>query len=211
MKKEIYVIRHGETDYNKQGIIQGSGVDTSLNGTGREQAQAFFDHYRDHPFEVVLTSRLKRTHETVAPFVDSGLPWEQFATINEMGWGEHEGKLCTPEMHEDYKYVNAEWKKGNFEARIKEGESVTEMAARCEAFKQELMQRAEATILVCAHGRLIRCLMCILLDEPLTRMDEFGHSNTGLYQLTYETGTFQLNLSNDTTHLTQEVAEITAL
>ncbi|MEM1325444.1 MAG: histidine phosphatase family protein [Bacteroidota bacterium] len=211
MKKEIYVIRHGETDYNKQGIIQGSGVDTSLNATGRAQAQAFFGRYEDYPFEVVLTSRLKRTHETVAPFIESGLPWEQFAAINEMCWGEHEGKVCTPEMHEDYKYINAEWKKGNFDARIRGGESVTEMAARCGDFKQQLAQRSESHILVCAHGRLIRCLMCVLLDEPLTRMDEFGHSNTGLYQLTYNNGRFRLNLSNDTAHLSQQVEEIIAL
>ena len=43
--KEIFIIRHGETDYNLQGIIQGKGVNPSLNDKGRKQAQLFFDHY----------------------------------------------------------------------------------------------------------------------------------------------------------------------
>ena len=50
MPKEIYIIRHGETDYNRQGIVQGQGVDTSLNDLGRRQASAFFEHYRHIDF-----------------------------------------------------------------------------------------------------------------------------------------------------------------
>ncbi|MFM8374363.1 MAG: histidine phosphatase family protein, partial [Bacteroidota bacterium] len=37
----VYFIRHGETDFNRQGIIQGRGVDSDLNETGRQQARAF--------------------------------------------------------------------------------------------------------------------------------------------------------------------------
>jgi len=44
MAKTIYFIRHGETEYNKLGIVQGSGVDSELNENGRAQAQAFYNH-----------------------------------------------------------------------------------------------------------------------------------------------------------------------
>lgn len=199
--KKIYIIRHGETEFNRRKIVQGSGVDTSLNENGQAQGNAFFKYYKDIPFEAVLTSKLKRTHETVADFINQGIKWEQFAEINEMSWGVHEGKESSESMRADYKLVNEEWAKGNFDVGLEGGETITELAARCEAFKQILLERSETTILVCAHGRLIRCLMCILLDEPLTKMDEFGHSNTGLYQLKLENNQFSTVKTNDTEHL----------
>lgn len=208
MKKHIYVIRHGETEYNRLRIVQGSGVNTSLNETGKVQAQAFYDQYQDYPFEVVLTSKLKRTHETVTPFLEKGLPWEQFTELDEMSWGDHEGKKSTPAMEADYKRINAAWDSGNFDVGINNGETITQLAARCDVFKMELMQREGQHILVCAHGRLIRCLMCVLLDKPLKEMKTFGHSNTGLYQLTYEDGEFELVSSNDTSHLEMQPVTI---
>ena len=123
MKKDIYIIRHGETEYNRMGIVQGQGVDTSLNELGRRQARAFYEHYKDTGFEVVLTSRLRRTHETVSPFIGQGLPWEQFAEINEIAWGEHEGKKSTPEMMQQYREVTDAWKRGEYDARLEGAES----------------------------------------------------------------------------------------
>lgn len=67
-KKTIYIIRHGETDYNKQGIIQGGGIDSSLNELGRRQAQQFYQAYHHIQFDRIYTSELKRTHQSVAPF-----------------------------------------------------------------------------------------------------------------------------------------------
>ena len=84
MNKEVFIIRHGQTDLNKDHIVQGSGVDSSLNAYGRKQAAAFYKLYKNQAFEVVLTSALKRTHETVAPFLERGLPWEQHPSINEI-------------------------------------------------------------------------------------------------------------------------------
>ena len=84
MEKVIYFIRHGQTDYNLKRIIQGSGIDSDLNETGREQGGLFFEQYKNIPFEVVMTSTLKRTHQTVAHFIDAGIPWEQYEEIVEM-------------------------------------------------------------------------------------------------------------------------------
>jgi len=69
--KKIYIIRHGQTDFNLQGIVQGSGVDSSLNAMGRAQAQAFFEKYQSIPFAKIYTSALKRTSETVSDFIRS--------------------------------------------------------------------------------------------------------------------------------------------
>ena len=41
-QKTIYIARHGQTEFNKRGIVQGSGVDSELNSTGLLQAERLF-------------------------------------------------------------------------------------------------------------------------------------------------------------------------
>ncbi len=50
MNKTLYIVRHGQTDLNKRGIIQGRGMDTDLNDEGRKQAAQFFNTYKSVPF-----------------------------------------------------------------------------------------------------------------------------------------------------------------
>lgn len=199
--KTIYIIRHGQTDYNLKGIVQGGGVDTSLNETGRKQAVAFFNMYGHLPFEKVLTSTLKRTHETVAPFLEKGLDWEQHSEIVEMGWGEHEGKASTAESRAEYQAVAQAWKQGNYHVALAGGETAFELGQRLDKFVAHLKQRKEKLLLVCAHGRTMRGLMCVLKGLPLSQMDQFGHNNTGLWLTEQRDEQFHFLKENDTEHL----------
>ena len=201
MKKTIFLYRHGQTDYNKQGIVQGSGVDSSLNETGIQQAKAFFEKYHTENFEVVLTSALKRTHETAAPFINSGIRWEQFADINEMNWGVHEGKHRNAEMRRLYQDMMDQWAQGNFSAKLENGESALEMAERVQRFIQHLKQRPEQKILICSHGRAMRCIVCLMKELPLGEMENQEHHNTGLYKTNFDGSKFNFELQNDLTHL----------
>ncbi|NJN78265.1 MAG: histidine phosphatase family protein [Saprospiraceae bacterium] len=90
--KELYIIRHGETDFNRQGIIQGSGVNSSLNEVGKLQSLRFFNQYKNLDFDYVYTSNLKRTHESVQHFINQGITWRVRAEIREISWGIHEGQ-----------------------------------------------------------------------------------------------------------------------
>lgn len=200
--KKVYIIRHGQTDYNLQGIVQGSGVDTSLNATGRAQAQAFYAAYGHLPFDKVLTSKLKRTHETVAPFLQTGLGWEQFGEINEMGWGDQEGMRSTPETHAEYKAVVGAWSRGEYHISMPNGESAQALGDRLADFIDHLQQRPEELLLVCSHGRAMRALMCLLQGLPLSAMQQFGHANTGLWLVQQDKEEFQFLKQNDTAHLT---------
>jgi probable phosphoglycerate mutase len=200
MKKEIYIIRHGQTDFNAKHIIQGSGIDSDLNHIGRSQREAFFQKYQHVPFEAVLTSNLKRTHQTVLPFIEKGLNWERHSTINEMNWGVHEGKKGTPAMREEYIRMVGEWKKGNYNFRITGGESAKELADRLQIFVNHLKVRKEEKILVCSHGRAMRCMMAVLKEEALYEMEQYNHSNTGLYKVIFD-GKFHFDLIDDTSHL----------
>ena len=51
MKNSPY--RHGQTDFNQSGIVQGSGVNASLNEIGQKQAAAFYKKFKDYPFDVI--------------------------------------------------------------------------------------------------------------------------------------------------------------
>ena len=61
---ELTLVRHGETDLNKQGLCQGGNVDMVLNKTGKEQSKAAAKSLKDQPFDVILSSDLKRAVET---------------------------------------------------------------------------------------------------------------------------------------------------
>ncbi|MGH1437170.1 MAG: histidine phosphatase family protein [Lewinella sp.] len=199
--KTIYILRHGQTDYNLQGIVQGGGVDTSLNATGRSQALAFYNKYQHLPFAKVLTSSLKRTHETIDPFLLKGLQWEQHPEINEMGWGDHEGKAATEQSKKEYDSVTGAWQRGDYHAAMPNGESALELQQRLEVFVAHLQQRTEELLLVCSHGRAMRGLMCVLKEEPLANMNNYSHSNTGLWVAKQQGRRFELTLENDTSHL----------
>lgn len=201
MSKTLYIIRHGETDYNKNNIVQGKGVDPSLNDKGKQQGIAFFELYREVPFEVVLTSTLRRTHETVQPFVALGLPWESLADIDELCWGIHEGKTATPEMKKDFYHTIGEWQRGNFEARAEAGESAAELAERMDRFVKHLHERPEKHLLVCSHGRSLRGLICKLKGESLTEMERYTSYNTALWKAQLHGEDWVFELENDISHL----------
>ncbi|MEQ8704989.1 MAG: histidine phosphatase family protein [Phaeodactylibacter sp.] len=201
MNKHVYIVRHGQTEFNRLGIVQGSGVDSSLNEVGKMQARAFYEHYRSVGFDAILTSTLRRTHETMAHFIKDELPWEQFAEINEISWGTHEGKTSTPDMHLQYKEVTEAWNAGDFDARLEGAESAREMGDRLSRFVDLLSQRPEERILVCSHGRAMRALMCLLSGKSLQEMNTFKHHNTGLYKAAYQEQQYTFLLENDIAHL----------
>ena len=197
----IYILRHGETEFNKQNIIQGSSVDTSLNETGQLQAKAFFDHYRDVNFELVVTSALKRTHETVGHFLAKGLPWHITPDINEISWGENEGKKVTDYWTQIWSEVRDQWISGNLDARMPGGESAAELNARLERFIAWLKTRQEKHVLVCSHGRTMRGMISLLKGITLAEMEGNPHSNTGCYIADYHDNKFHFREENSLKHL----------
>jgi probable phosphoglycerate mutase len=205
--KTVYITRHGQTDFNLQGIVQGSGVDSSLNDTGRAQASYFYDRHQEVPFQVVLTSRLKRTWETVSHFIEAGIPWEKHLEINEMSWGAHEGKKGTPESIAEYGKIKDGWGLGDIDGRIGGGESAREMSIRLQQFIDHLPEREEDTILICSHGRAMCGLVTLMMGRPINRMNELIHSNTGLWRATLQDdGTWRFDLQNDCSHLPAELS-----
>lgn len=206
-KKTIYLIRHGETDYNKQGIVQGSGIDSDLNETGIAQGRAFFEAYRSVTFDKIYTSALKRTVQTVQDFLELGIPHEKLSGLNEISWGIKEGGIPNYLEDEYYKKLIENWQNGHTHLACEGGESPEDVLQRQKEAVAKILENAhEKTILIAMHGRAIRILLCLLLEKSLHEMDAFEHSNVCLYLLTYDetTRTFELLKSNDTSHLISE-------
>ena len=203
MDKHIYFIRHGQTDYNKEGIIQGSGRDGELNAIGRIQAKQFYDYYHDKvQFDLIIHSALKRTKQTVNPFITTGISTLTESRINEISWGDHEGKKGNKKMQQVYLKLIGTWQDGNFDAHTPNGESAKELSDRLTSFIHNLKERPEKNILVCSHGRAMRCLMCILMNQHLREMESYNLSNSGLYLVKQENFTFSLLAQNDLSHRT---------
>ncbi|RZL46909.1 MAG: histidine phosphatase family protein [Pedobacter sp.] len=202
MTKEIYIIRHGETELNRLGIVQGRGVDSDLNDTGRAQGEAFYNHYKNIKFDKIYTSDLKRTHQTVKHFLDLGLPWQKLSGLDELAWGLWEGQPNTEQARAAFKDVMEKWQGGNYEAKFEGGESPNQVKVRLlEALNVITENTDENLVLVCMHGRAMRLLLCLLLEKELSEMGDFPHQNTTLYRMSYENGKFAVIDFNNTDHL----------
>jgi phosphoserine phosphatase len=203
--KKIYLVRHGQTDYNLKGVVQGSGIDAPLNTTGLEQAKAFFDFYKDIPFDKVYYTGLQRTKQSIQGFLDLGIPSEAIPDLNEISWGKYEGVPMTPAEHQYYHYMLHRWSTGDLNYAIDGGESPLQVAERLRRGMEYIFSQTGDTLLICMHGRAIRILMAVLLGMDLRYMDVFLHQNLGLYLLhRNEKGKFTVEKFNSGEHLVRE-------
>ncbi|EON76433.1 phosphoglycerate mutase-like protein [Lunatimonas lonarensis] len=186
--KKIYIVRHGQTDYNLRGVVQGSGIDAPLNETGRKQAAAFFEQNRHIPFDLVYYSGLIRTKQSIQPFLEMGIPGLSLPDLNEISWGKYEGIPMDENGHQHYQTMLNRWSEGQLDYRIEGGESPLEVSHRLSRAIDHITGNGGENILVCMHGRAIRILMCLLLGKPLHEMDYFQHQNLCCYQLDYKGG-----------------------
>jgi broad specificity phosphatase PhoE len=202
MDKTIYIIRHGETELNKNGIVQGRGIDSDLNDTGRTQAAAFYEAYHDVPFDKIYISNLKRTQQTIQGFIDAGLPFQKLSGLDELAWGEWEGQENSAESLLFFRNLLEKWQSRDYDAKALNGESPREVAVRLlEAMDIIMSQKDEKVILICMHGRAMRLLLCLLTGKPICAMVKFPHKNTSLYILKHIGKKFSIKTFNNLDHL----------
>ena len=202
IQKTLYIVRHGQTELNRQGIVQGRGMNTDLNDEGRKQAGQFFNAYKNVLFDKIYISNLKRTQQSIQQFIDLGIPYEKLEGLDEMAWGILEGTESTPESKSAFLKIIRDWVAGNLDSSFEGGESPNQVKERQEKAMEVIMSHPdEKTVLVCMHGRAMRLLLCWLTGKPLTEMETFPHQNLVLYKLTYDGGDFQIIEFNNAQHL----------
>ena len=195
---KLYIIRHAETEYNKKGIIQGSEVDSDINDVGESQANSFYEYYKNINFDKIYVSDLKRTFQTIRRFTENGSSYEKLKEFNEISWGVNQGKS---DDLEDYAKLIDTWLAGNLDNKFEEGESPNEMSERLVKGFDKVLDDDHDTVLLCIHGRALRILLSKIIDNDLTKMDKYVHSNTGLYILEYKNGKYEILGSNLRNHL----------
>jgi broad specificity phosphatase PhoE len=202
MIKTLYIVRHGQTDLNKQGVVQGRGRDTDLNATGRKQASQFFDAYKSVPFDKIYISELKRTQQSIQPFIDLGIPYEKLSGLDELAWGVFEGQESTPATKKAFLKLLRSWMDGNLDTKFEGGESPNEVRLRqIEALATIMSHTEEGNVLICMHGRAMRLFLCLLTGKPLTEMENYPHQNLVLYKVTYDGERFEIVDFNNAAHL----------
>jgi broad specificity phosphatase PhoE len=173
----LYYVRHGETDFNLQGRLQGRR-DTLLNAHGRRQAaecgavlhDLFARDHRDPQELKYVSSPLKRARETMevlrAALGLAPLDYEIDARLTEIAYGEWEG-LTLPEIEARNTGVLTQRERDKWDFAPPGGESYQQLAARIGDWYRSLT----SDVVVAAHGGGVRALMAlfeILPEEQAT-------------------------------------------
>ncbi|WP_462249789.1 histidine phosphatase family protein [Ekhidna sp.] len=199
--KTIYILRHGETDFNLKGMVQGRGVNASLNSNGIEQATKAGEYLSSINFDRVFTSELIRTKETVGQFKLNGTPVSSHDGFDEISWGNQEGKVASYDAKNLYADTVNGWRRGELNLNVGGGESPLEVMERQKDAMKMVLESDSENILICMHGRAMRVLLCWILNYPLNYMDGFPHQNCSYYVIEQRAKSFYLKAFNQTDHL----------
>ncbi len=159
----LYIVRHGETDWNKARRVQGFS-DIPLNEYGRHLARETAEGMKGIRFDLAYTSPLIRARETAEIILAGrGIPLIETNGLKEMGFGAYEGmcvsgKEKAPEIEAFQKFFSDT---GNF-VPAEGGESIADVMERTKRFLKELCTDRELQgkhILLSTHGAAMTALL----------------------------------------------------
>lgn len=160
---KLYIIRHGETDWNVKRRFQGRS-DIPLNDEGRRLAQITSQALEDVPFTKIYTSPLKRAYETAVIIKGQrDIPVIEEPRIIEISFGEYEGLCCAKDNYNipDPEFMNF-FDKPEAYKPPKGAEGIDELKKRTADFLWEIVHNKHMendTILVSTHGAALRGLL----------------------------------------------------
>ena len=165
---KFYLIRHGETDWNRSGRFQGQS-DTPLNDLGLAQAADTAAAARDWNLTAIYASPLSRTMQVAAALAQElGLPVIRQAGLKEMALGELEG-IQGEAMRAGWPEVYAAWRDSPADVVMPGGESLAGLQERAWQVILDLEQKhgPEDNLALISHNFAIRALCARLLAMPL--------------------------------------------
>ena len=164
MYKTIRIYRHGETEWNKQGLLQG-WLDSPLTELGKQQAIAV-----DWQPDVVYASDLGRA-VTTAQLMFPNRPIIQDARLREIFLGEWQGREISG-LLQDAAYRSYCEQPEAFVAATQE--PFAQVAGRMLDFCRSLQHNASKNIAVVSHGVAIACLQAALEQRPISALWQEG-------------------------------------
>jgi broad specificity phosphatase PhoE len=183
----IVLVRHGQTDYNRERRWQGVGSDVPLNEAGRAEAArvaAALARRFDGAVAALYTSDLARARETAA-IVGAALGLEPIEepALRELSHGRWEG-LTHAEVAERWPEELAEYEAHPYSVRRGGGDSYADLETRLMPALERLSAAHAGERIVCvSHGGPIRLALSKALDRPLTDRDAFGVVNGSWFEI----------------------------
>ncbi|WP_297009232.1 histidine phosphatase family protein [uncultured Corynebacterium sp.] len=177
-ERRLLLIRHGQTEYNLVGRMQGQ-LDTPLSDVGRIQAARVAEGLSDWPIGTVVSSDLERAVDTAATIAGALIPHAlEVSTdprLRETDLGEWSGR-AHEEVDAAFPGARSHWRLNPLWAPPG-GETRLEVSARASSVVDELMASDAwdyGAVMIVAHGGTISALTCRLLDIPVEHYPMFG-------------------------------------
>ncbi|MEB3242609.1 MAG: histidine phosphatase family protein [Cyanobacteriota bacterium] len=202
----LLLVRHGETDWNKQGRFQGQ-IDIPLNAQGARQATAAREFLAPVSIQRAYTSSMARPRQTAELILEShpGVPLTSTAGLIEIGHGLWEGCL-EEEIAAQWPELLADWKRAPHTVTMPQGETLQQVWDRSLATWQSIVQglALEETALVVAHDAVNKTILCALLGLSAADIWMVKQGNGGVSVIDYPRGAHSppvVSCLNLTSHL----------
>ncbi len=204
MQNKLFLIRHGETDYNRNHQMQGRGIDAPLNATGFQQAEAVAVYLENYQVDQVVSSSMLRARQTANTIAEiQGCDRISHGDLDEMNFGDFEGKYFH-DIADDIETVHSKWVNGQTSYRIPGGESPEEVYERAGTRAMHYLHEYDGdTIAFVIHGRVIRILLSVWTGLGLENMHRIEHANGAINYLTWNSVGFEVVYLNKVDHLNE--------
>ena len=195
----LYLIRHGESEGNASGVIQGR-LDFGLTGLGRDQAQATADRLAGMGVHHIVTSPLRRAFETASIIAGGvGRPVAADPDLQEYDIGAASG-LTGPQLRERFPEIVAEYQKGLLP--VFPGEEGREPFTNRVVAALDRLLSLDGTVVAVAHGGVVAAICMHVVGLPKERRGSFEAANCAITEVTRDrAGRMVLVRHNDTCHL----------
>jgi phosphoserine phosphatase len=205
----LLLVRHGETDWNRQGRFQGQ-IDIPLNETGHQQAQQAADFLQSMPLDFAVTSPMKRPKETAEAILQKHpqIALGEEPNFCEISHGTWEGKL-EAEIEQEYPGDLERWRVEPETVQMPEGENLQQVWDRAIAAWNIMVQSARAESngsvrvgLVVAHDATNKVILSHVVGAGAEKFWSFKQGNGAVSVIDYPAeGPPILQAMNITTHL----------
>lgn len=202
MPKKIILIRHGETEYNRDGRWQG-WTDEPLNETGKSQSEKAAQRLKSEVIDAIFTSDLIRALQT-AKIVGKplGIPAIKTKNLRERNMGIFEG-MTWEESEEKHKSLFENFFDHQNETfKDHGGETIKEVKKRIKAFLKEMKSKyKDKVVAIITHGGAKYYMLRLLVKEM---PEDLRFGNTAITVLKKDrSGRYHITLLGDTSHLDQ--------
>jgi broad specificity phosphatase PhoE len=197
----IYLVRHGQTAWNKEEIFRGR-TDVPLDETGLKQAELVGEYFKGMEIGAIYSSPLSRALQTaqkIAQFND--LKVQPLPGIIDISFGKWEGRPHQ-EIRENDKETYRQWVETPHLVRLPGGEGLDDVRVRAMAALEEVIRSHPGkTLVLVSHRVICKVLICAILNLDNSHFWQITQDTTAINLIQYRKGNYILSLMNETCHL----------